>query len=238
MSSSPFIPITPYELACRFAGSDDFVIDDDVDLDAISEDDYREMLGGSLNDFEDRVRPCLDAIPPTEADYIELIYFHDKVQGDVAEIFQVSQAAVSYRLHRGFKRIRFLLEIPKISPEQMWVDLPPSFPEVFPCKACPEHGECRVCRGTGKMFIDVAILVAIWETSCQTDAAKALRLSQGRVRHRFMAAVVRLVELVKDPANAHLIPYAEFFSALPKRGFNLKKEVKLPQWAGRGGNSL
>ena len=59
-----------------------------------------------------KVRGILDRIPPREADFVDLYYFRQKRQTDIAAIFGVSQPTVCYRLQRAAERIRFLLKLP------------------------------------------------------------------------------------------------------------------------------
>ena len=142
------------------------------------------------------------------------MYFkYGKRQADIATIFGVTQAAISYRLDRGIKRIKFLLSIPQVTEEDLRRDLP----GVFPSK------------------IDVDILVGMWETTCQSEVANRLKLTQGRVRHRFFKAVKVLEEAARY--DQVFLPYYQIYSAISGKKFNILREVKLPQWSDRGGDS-
>ncbi|KKL92748.1 hypothetical protein LCGC14_1881600, partial [marine sediment metagenome] len=99
---------------------------------------------------------------------------------DIAVIFGMTQAAISYRLDRGIQRIRFLLSIPQVTEADLRRDLPGAFPQA----------------------IDVDILVGMWETTCQSEVASQLKLTQGRVRHRFFKAVKTLETAADDAADA------------------------------------
>jgi len=194
------IPMDPAQLANRLIAPTPYV-------------DYEEE--GTLDsffadtDYESRIAPLLDRIPQREADLIYLYFIKRKRQADIAAIFEVTQAAVSYRLDRGIKRIKFLLSIPQISVEEIKRDLAGSFQP-----------------------IDVEILVGMWETTCQSEVANRLNLTQGRVRHRFFRAVKALEALAK--LNQTYLPYQKVFSAIASKKFNILREVKLPQWQGRG----
>jgi hypothetical protein len=84
-------------------------------------------------------------------------------------------------------------------------------------------------------MIDVDILVGMWKTTCQSEVANQLKLTQGRVRHRFFKAVKVLEDAAKRETKFE--PYYKVFSALSVgKRFNILREVKLPQWQDRGGD--
>jgi hypothetical protein len=243
------IPIDPHELAQRFGnpldaapdpwGDDEDeeeegpVLDDDgnpIDMEALNE------FISAIEDYETRIIPLLDRIPEREADLIYLYFVHQKKQADIAAIFGVTQAAISYRLDRGIKRIKFLLSIPQVTEEDLRRDLAEVFPSRVGCPrpGCKKHDDCPVCKGEGGIRVDVEILVGMWVTTCQSEVANRLSLTQGRVRHRFFKAVDSLVEAADD--NEKYRPYEQIFSAIRLKKFNILREVKLPQWSGRGGD--
>ncbi len=203
MSNGYVIPVDPSQIANRFSSPEEEPEPEEVEEDP---------LISPLN-FEAQIAPLLDRIPEREADLIVLYYIERKRQADIAQIFGVTQAAISYRLDRGLQRIRFLLSIPNISEEDIREDLP----EIF-------------------KPIDVDILVGMWETTCQSEVANRLGLTQGRVRHRFFRAVKTLgIAAEKDPK---FLSYFTVFQKISKKGFNILREVKLPQWQDRGGDAI
>jgi hypothetical protein len=202
MSGGYLISIDPSELANRFAAPE-------VEEES-PEEDVVEVIK-SL-DYENQVKPLLDKIPDKEADIIYLYFILKKKQADIAEIFGVTQAAISYRLDRGVQRIKFLLSIPQITEEEMRADLP----------------------GVPFKDIDVNILVGMWKTTCQSSVAASLGLTQGRVRHRFFVAVKTLEKKAGD--DPVFLKYHKVFSSIAGKNFNILKEVVLPQWRDRGGN--
>jgi len=210
MSGGYVISVDPAELANRFASSEPLL--DEADAEQLTEDE----VGGILSHlhYESQVKPLLDKIPNREADIVHLYYVLKKKQADIAEIFGVTQAAISYRLDRGIQRIRFLLSIPQVTEDEMRRDLPK-----VPLRE-----------------IDVNILVGMWQTTCQSEVATRLGLTQGRVRHRFFGAV-KLLEK-KAGEDDTLMRYHRVFSAIASKKFNILREVKLPQWASRGGDGL
>lgn len=204
MSGGYLIPVDPSELANRFAAPEP----------VLDEEASDEEVGGVLSslNYENQVKPLLDKIPEREADIVYLYYILKKKQADIAEIFGVTQAAISYRLDRGIQRIRFLLSIPQVTEEEMRQDLP----------------------GVPLKDIDVNILVGMWQTTCQSEVAARLGLTQGRVRHRFFVAVRTLEKKAQE--DPEFMKYHRVFSAIASKRFNILREVKLPQWASRGGN--
>lgn len=212
MTTGYVIPVDPAELANRFSTpslEDDYLEDEDVE-----DDPERAGLAALIaeeQNYEGRIVPLLDRIPKREADLIFLYFIQKKRQADIAVIFNVTQAAISYRLDRGLKRIKFLLSIPQITEEEIRKDLPDVFKP-----------------------IDINILVGMWSTTCQSQVAENLGLTQGRVRHRFFKAV-RVLKEASD-GNEKYLPYFKVFSAISGKKFNILREVKLPQWANRGGD--
>lgn len=238
MSNGYVVPIDPNELN-RFVSFDPRYEDDpgdDIDDDdslAQSEalaEEMRSLL--ESQEYKARLQIMLERIPPREADIIDLYFLMDKRQADIATIFGMTQAAVSYRLARGIKRIKFLLDIPDVSREQMQCDLS----EVFVVRTSGKELQDGDPRTIDGIHIDVQILVHMWETTCQSVVAQQLNLTQGRVRHRFFKAVARLKEVAS--LNTKYEPYSQIFSKIAAKNFNILKEVMLPQWQGRGGDEL
>ena len=211
MSNGYVIPIDPAELSNRFASPDSEpdLDDDEREEDGEHDDEVASFLVGA--DYESRISPLLNRIPQREADLIYLYYIQKKRQADIAEIFGVTQAAISYRLDRGLQRIKFLLSIPHATEDDLRDDLSEAFEA-----------------------IDVNILVGMWQTTCQSEVANRLGLTQGRVRHRFFKSVEQLKKLAAD--DPKFTPYERIFSAISSKKFNILREVRLPQWSGRGGD--
>jgi DNA-directed RNA polymerase specialized sigma24 family protein len=211
MSNGYVIPIDPAQLSNRFAAPDsEPELDEDPDRDDRDdrEDEVASFLVGA--DYESRIAPLLNRIPQREADLIWLYYIQKKRQADIATIFQVTQAAISYRLDRGLQRIKFLLSIPQATEDELRDDLS----EIFET-------------------IDVNILIGMWQTTCQSEVANRLGLTQGRVRHRFFRAVGTLEKAAAT--NPKFEPYHRIFATICE-GFNILREVRLPQWSNRGGD--
>jgi DNA-directed RNA polymerase specialized sigma24 family protein len=204
MSTGYVISVDPAQLANRSIPWQD-------PLEAVEQEiETDDLLDPS---YEAQIVPLLPRIPPREADLIEMYFLQKKRQADIAHIFGVTQAAISYRLDRGIQRIKFLLSIPRVTEEDLRSILPDAFP---------------------KSPIDVDILVGMWATTCQSEVAEKLGLTQGRVRHRFFRAVHTLE--IKAKEDVRFEPYSRVFKAIASKKFNILREVKLPQWAGRGGD--
>ena len=145
-----------------------------------------------------KVRGILDRIPPREADFVDLYYFRQKRQTDIAAIFGVSQPTVCYRLQRAAERIRFLLKLPTF-------DEAASKPIISAVLVDP---------------IDVEILLRMYHTTCQSEVAKVMGVSQGFVRHRFIRSIARL-------RAAGQVELADLFD-LVGANLNILREVQRP----------
>lgn len=168
-------------------------------LDSIFEEPSEEAL-----EKIERVKQIMESLPPREADFVDLYYFRKLKQTDIATIFGVSQPTVCYRLQRATSRIQFLLQLPKVSKAEIETAM----------------------RGFLSDPLDAQIMVLMWETTCQSEVAKRLGVTQGLVRHRFIRAVKRM----KD--NAHLVALASVFDTIAAN-LNILREVKRPTWDNR-----
>jgi len=182
--------VDPKELEARF-----FINDDPVEfLERLlwrDEEDVEEV-GHSL----ERVQEILEELPPREADFIRLYFLHHKTQTDIAAIYRVSQPTVCYRLQRATSRIRFILLLPTYSQEHL-----------------------RQVMSSFLAEEDVNIMVHMYETTCQSEVAKRLGITQGKVRHRVLRAV-RLME--KDE---RLVPYAKVYQLISTH-LNILREIQ------------
>lgn len=234
MSHGYVVPVDPNDLS-RFVSFDPRDEDWGEQDSEVEEDEAQQLVEMQAllekQEYKVQLRPLLERIPEREADIIELYFLMDKRQADIATIFGMTQAAVSYRLARGIKRIKFLLDIPDVSREQMQADLS----EIFTTRVGKDSQEWG-SRTIDGVHIDVQILLHMWETTCQSVVAHQLNLTQGRVRHRFFKAVARLKEVAAQ--NAKYEPYSQIFGKISAKGFNILREVSLPQWRGRGGDEL
>ncbi len=141
-----------------------------------SEEDLSDSIvsGSAALDYS-HIEKFLHRIPPRESDLIKLYYKDRMKQEQIAKLFRITQAAVSYRLHRGIKRIQFLRTIPELDKKGFDIELGPKFIEQ-----------------------DREILWRMYETTCQSEIAKQMGLTQGRVRHRFFRALNKIKELIRE----------------------------------------
>ncbi len=116
------------------------------------------------------IRGIMEALPAREADFVDLYYFRRKKQTEIAFIFGCSQPTVCYRLQRATARIQFLLQLPKVEEKDLLRDMKAFLPRP----------------------LDVKIMLLMWQTTCQSEVAKRLGVSQGLVRHRFLRSVNRM----------------------------------------------
>lgn len=123
----------------------------------------------------DKIRHVLDELPPREADFVELYYFKRVTQYGIANLFRVSQPTVCYRLSKASKRLAYIINIPDYPKENIEEDL----------------------RGVLTDDLDVNIMLLMLEKTCQSEVARALGVSQGLVRYRFM----RNLNLIKSFPN-------------------------------------
>lgn len=162
-------PIDPAELAGRFSNEDFIEPIKQVD------DDWKKAK-------LEEIKNVLDRLPDRETDLVWLYYFKNKNQVDIAEIFDITQAAVSYRLKRASARIRFLLDMPELD----------------------KHGVHDRIIGLMPTKLDADIFREMYETSCQSEVASRLDISQGRVRHRFIKNLRHLGHITMDKMTAWL----------------------------------
>lgn len=121
----------------------------------------------------DNVREVLDQVPPREADFIELYFFKRLRQTAIADLYNISQPSVVYRLQRGARRLRYLIEMPEYDRDQMEADLAAVVPDE----------------------VDVKIMLGMVDTTCQSEVARDLGVTQGFVRHRFLRTIDRLEDI-------------------------------------------
>ena len=241
----------PADISARFSNKDRLGHDgSEIDYDWMIERDLgpspeEQLLSDDSPKLDfDSISRYLDRIPPREADLITLYYRDRMKQEQIAKLFGITQAAVSYRLHRGIKRIQFLRTIdPALDKDQFELELAPKFSDQ-----------------------DREILWRMYETTCQSEIAKQMGLTQGRVRHRFFRSLEKIKHLIKEEAresevelqmkrqrgesslteeqvmervnevlkNSRYAKYWRVFFAISDKHFNILHEVSLPQFQDRG----
>lgn len=177
----------PSELEARFSNDDSLSY-----MDSIHEEPADDTM-----DKLDIIRDLIDSLPPREADFVELYFFKKKKQTDIATIFGVTQPTVCYRLNRAKTRIKFLIDLPKISRAEI---------------------EDEMSRFLSDP-LDVKIMVLMYDFTCQSAVANVLGVSQGLVRHRYM----RTIEKMRVCGGMDLM--VSLFEKISGK-LNIKKEVK------------
>lgn len=166
-----------------------------------------------------RFEALLARIPEKESQALRAYHLDGVTQKTIAEQEGVTQAAISYRLDRGRERIRFMLQIPNFTEDDLRNDLS-SVNNFAPFDVFSQS--------------DIDILVYMWRTTCQSETARLLGCSQGKIKHRFDKLVRKLSNLGSSSAKgaAEFQVYATTFSAI-SANLNMLHEVKLPQWENR-----
>jgi len=198
--------VDPSELQDRFSEGIRY-----IDIEYASEE--------SIQDSLEEIIPLLDRLPPREADILKLFFFDKKKQVELAKIFKVTQAAICYRINRAIQRIRFLIEIPDVEPQEMKQDL------------------LKIFNKQG-----VTILLLMYKTTCQSRVAKEIGSTQCSVRHRFLKAIDHLdkkrQEGAKFDGSSKEIPeslrerynsYHKLFTMISEN-LNILHEITHPQW--------
>lgn len=161
------------------------------------------------------IKPFLYRLPPRETDLIELYYKEQKNQKDIAKMFGVTQGAVSSRLSRAKKRLKFLKSMPKISEDEIDKNLGPYFD-----------------------LIELEIIKHMIKTTCQSKTAQMInekyglsdikqRMTQVKVRHRYEKCLLRVIEETKK--RPELVKYQCLMESI-KSNLYMLHEVKLPHF--------
>lgn len=150
----------------------------------------------------EQVKGVLDQIPPREADFVELYFFQRIRQTTIASLFNISQPTVCYRLQRAASRIRYLLDMPNYDPWLMEQDL----------------------RGVLTDPKDIKIMIGMVATTCQSEVAKELGVTQGFVRHRYFRTIDRLKKM------RGMEQYVRVFEHVAAN-LNILKETHRSKWA-------
>jgi predicted transcriptional regulator len=151
-------------------------------------DPFEDPIGyDQKEEYRARIYVMLPRIPDQEADMLELYFFRNKTQMEIAKIFGVTQAAVSYRIKRSLQRLRFLMDMPILTREQIAHDM--------------------------QFFSDfeIAVLQEMYDCTCQSSVSERLGKSQNKVRYHFQRCILYLLSKVKDPViqDVRFDPYGQ-----------------------------
>lgn len=141
----------------------------------------------------DRLAVMLTRLHPMDADFLDLYFLRGKFESEIGVIFGLTQAAVSYRLHKAIARLRWLAGVPQITEEELRRDLPT----------------------LGFSEQEVEILYWMWKTTCLSEAARQTGATDETTKWR----LARLCRLLEKSAQENPVarPYADFFAAVQKR---------------------
>lgn len=161
--------------------------------DELSEDSAEAMV---------RVRSVLSQIPAREADFVELYYFNRVRQTAIAQLFNLSQPTVCYRLQRAAARIRYILDMPTHDVWLLEQDL----------------------RGVLTDEVDIKIMLGMLRTTCQSEVAQEIGVTQGFVRHRYFRTIDRLKKM------RGMETYVQMFEHVAAN-LNILKETHRSAWS-------
>ena len=160
MSWWSFSSMDPADMESRFSNKDSIKYMDSL-FDGLSEESQSKI---------DKVKDIMSILPPLEADFIDMYYFKSIKQTSIAKIFSVSQPTVCYRLQRASSRIKFFLDLPSVTREDIEVSM----------------------KGFLSDPLDIQIMLLMYDTMCQSKVASKLSVTQGLVRHRFLRSIKRM----------------------------------------------
>lgn len=157
-----------------------------------------------------RLKKFFERLPAREKDMLMMRYLEGKTQPQIAEFFEITQAAVHYRLQRALDRIKIYNRMIDIDEDEMKKDLSLLFDD-----------------------LTVDIMMTIFETSTQSETARILGKSQFCIRSRFYDALKILSEGVtqtrwKEDFKKRVSSYVEIFQLI-RQNWHILKE-KLHKW--------
>lgn len=157
-----------------------------------------------------RLRKFFDKLPPREKDMLIMRYMEGKSQPQIAEFFEITQAAVSYRIGRALKRIEVYNKMIDIDEDMMHKDFAVLFDE-----------------------LTVNILITMFETSTQSETARRLGKSQFCIRSRFFDSMKILKNGIEEGRwridfLARVKQYVEIFDIIQNNWHILQE--KLHKW--------
>lgn len=161
--------------------------------------------------FKD-LEPFLELLPKKEYDLIFMYYILKKEQKEIAKILRLTQGGVSHRISRAKSRLKFLVKVPKFTKEELFQELKDLFED-----------------------LDLNILWGLYETTCQSEVAKRVNMTQSRIRHRFM----KNLEVLKKVNHVEIYSkYYEAFNLISDNNFNILREIRLPKWNSKNSDYL
>jgi hypothetical protein len=161
-------------------------------IDRLSGAPEEEPEPDSATDWRARLpelQHLLQMLPAVEQDLLHLSH-QGMRQVDLAQLFGLTQAAISYRVRRARERLLFLRDFPQPSLEEMQRDL--------------------------AGVLDPQYIIVLWDmsgTTSQTHTAARLGWTQGRVRF----ALLRIAERLAATTAPELATYRSMIAQLSER---------------------
>jgi hypothetical protein len=192
--SRPFVePIDSSDLENRFSNEDKIQYLRDPD----PEDIAKEFA---------KLEPYLGRLPKREQDLLFMHFIMKKKQTELGIIFNRTQAAISYRIKKAIRRLKFLLSLPEVGEEDIQEDL------------------AQIFDGH-----DIAIMLGMFRHTCQTQVARDMDSNQCYIRHRFHKNI-RIIKQHADLEDGDVyVKYHDLFSKI-RDNTNILREVKLSRW--------
>ena len=190
--SRPFVePIDSSALENRFSNDDRLSYFDETS---------QEDIAARFSVLE----PHLARLPRREQDLLFMHFIMKKKQTELGVIFNRTQAAISYRIKKAIRRLKFLISLPELNEEDIRRDLPVLFEPP-----------------------DIEIMVGMFNHTCQTQVARDLGSNQCFIRHRFH----KNIRILRDHADydAAFEDYHDLFVKI-RDNTNILREVKLSRW--------
>jgi len=179
---------------------------DDLDDYAVDNSNHINIKNIQLS----KIKEVMKYLPHREFDILSLYFFKGKDQRDIGRIFNLTQGDISYRIKRAIERIKFIIQLPKVSKRKMYNDLW----LILPSK------------------LHVVIMIGIYETTSQSIVAKLVGLSQAKVRHQFLYCL-KTLKSAADKFPKFKI-YLEIFETINKNNFNKMRELQVQErWSGK-----
>lgn len=158
-----------------------------------------------------KLKPLIDLLPKKEQDLIYAFCVLNKSQRELAVMFRLTQGGISHRLCRALQRLDYIVNVPKFNKSELIKDLK--------------------CIFQNKETLD--ILWCLYETTCQSEAAKKFNMTQSRIRHR-LTLCFKTLEKIKEIKPFDM--YYKTFSMLYASKFNILHEIRLPKWEKKNEN--
>jgi DNA-directed RNA polymerase specialized sigma24 family protein len=143
-------------------------------------------------------RRLLDELPPTDADIIELT-LAGKEQWEIGVILGYTQAAISFRLQKAVRRLKFLAGRPKYTREELAQKLSRVVKNSDKNRVLsPNRHPAFLAMHAYPANYSLEIMLCYWTTGSLSHTARELGLHDRTVRGR-IEAMISQIESSEDP---------------------------------------